>query len=313
MARFSRSRWSLLAGLLAAIVLVICLLSSQGPREPIYQGRRLSKWMEGHPRVYWPAVQAIGTNALPFLLAELQTTDSGLSRFAQRMLNKVSVGPFWRTARMRQYHARLALQILDTNAAPALLDTIFAQPMRVAEGDRSWEVAFVLNWLHTTEAQGYAQERLGQALLSEDSSMRRNACLAFATGFRPSTNNSPLLIALASDTNATVRAAAVRALLFWQPDDATAQTAIIALLNDEQAAVRRLAAVALGARGSNAVAALPALRTAYASELTHKSLTDDVDDEFRGPRYLSPESLRWAIRDAIQAIDPSAPLPGPSE
>ena len=107
--KFYFNRWWIAAGLAVACLLAWMILST-GSSEPIYQGRRLGSWLRGHPREYYPAVLAIGTNALPYLLAELQATDSARSEWGERLLAKASLSPFWRTARDRRYHAALGLQ-----------------------------------------------------------------------------------------------------------------------------------------------------------------------------------------------------------
>lgn len=48
--------------------------------EPRYQGKRLGVLLKGDPIEYVPAMMAIRTNALPYLLQEIQARDSGLSR-----------------------------------------------------------------------------------------------------------------------------------------------------------------------------------------------------------------------------------------
>ena len=77
-----------------ALVIVVILASagllvvgSLPPREPLYQGKPLSYWLQGcigtNPssrswRQSTDAVQAIGTNAIPTLLRLLQAQDSAL-------------------------------------------------------------------------------------------------------------------------------------------------------------------------------------------------------------------------------------------
>ena len=54
------------------------------PREPVYQGKRLSEWLADFNRAgrgqidqaAERAIRQIGTNALPFLLTDLSTLDS---------------------------------------------------------------------------------------------------------------------------------------------------------------------------------------------------------------------------------------------
>lgn len=305
---FRFRRWWL-GVLLAAVFLLAWISFSARPGEPVYQGRRLGAWLRGHPKDYHPVVRALGTNALPYLLAELQAMDSRLGRWGEGVLARVSMGPLWRTARDRRYHAGLGLQILDTNAVPALADLIFSQPMRIAEGDPGWSAASALKWLASTQAQSQVRVRLTGGLHSPDAAQRRNACLALSVWPQRGDDVAASLVTLSQDPNASVRAAAVRAIIFsgWQED--LFLPALVSRLADEQAAVRRLAIEGLSGQRTNAVAALPALRAAYANESAHSSSRDDLGDGFYGAHVWSAKEIRGAIRDAIKAIDPGAPLP----
>lgn len=306
--KFRLSRWWIVV-LLATIVLLAWAFFPAGPNEPVYQGRRLGSWLRGHPKEYYPAVLSVGTNALPYLLAELQATDSRVSQWGQDMLAKASMGPFWRTARDRRYHAGLGLQILDTNAAPALVNMIFSQPMQMVEGDPSWSAASALRFMGSEAAQKQVAERLAVALSSPDTVECRNACLAFSLWPIQRDDLVASLVSLSRDTNATIRAAAMRAIMMsvWRED--LFLPAVVSRLEDEQASVRRLAIAVLSNQGSNAVAALPALRAAYSNEVTQSDLRGDLGDGTWGTFSWSAQEIRWAIRDAIKAIDPNAPPP----
>lgn len=305
---FRFNRWWL-AALVAVAVWLPWLIFRPGEVEPVYQGRRLGEWLNGHPKDYHPAVRAIGTNALPYLLAELQATDSGSSRLAQSILAKVSIGPFWRTARLRRYRAGLGIQILDTNAAPALADMIFRAPMQVEEGDPGYSAASSLRWLSSLAAQGIVRDRLVKELHGLDLAMCRNACLTFTLWSCPTEGCEARLVELTRATDPVIRAAAVRALNLRPSNQELFLPALIDRLDDEQSKIRRLAIGALQYHGSNAVAALTALRAAYTNELTRLSLRDDLKDGLYGSHTWSAKEIRWAIRDAIRAIDPGGPLP----
>jgi hypothetical protein len=301
------SRWGI-AVLLATVALLTWMIFREQPNEPVYQGRPLGKWLRGHPNEYRLVVLALGTNALPYLLSEIQATDSRPSEWAQGMLARVSVGPFWRTARERRYHAGLGLQILDTNAVPALMEMIFSKPLRTVEGDPGYSAASALNFLGSPEAQSQVCDRIAEALRSTNAEQRRNGCLTLSLWPHPREDFAGLLVTLSADTNATVRAAAVRAIIFSEWKEPF-QAALVARLNDEQAAVRRLAIEGLRLQGKMVVTALPALRAAYTNELTQPTQREDLHDGGFVVQSWSAQQIRWAIRDAIQAIDRSAPLP----
>jgi len=298
-------RW-LIAIVLAATCLLAWRIATTRSNEPVYQGRPLGKWLRGHPREYYPAVLAVGTNALPYLLAELQATDSRVSQWGQGVLVKMSMGPFWRTAQDRRYHAGIGLQILDTNAVPALMEMIFSRPMQIAESNPSWSGAAALMFMGSGAAQNQVADRIADALRSADAEQRRNGCLTLSVYPHPREDLQVLLPTLCSDSNAMVRAAAMRAMLFTVWTNQQALPALISGLEDDQASVRRLAIAALENRGSNAISALPVLRVAYLKEVTQSDLRGDLGDGTWGTHSWSAQEIRVAIRDAIKVIDPSA-------
>lgn len=306
--KFQFRRWWTVAigGLLIGVVWTLLL---SGSNEPIYKGRKLGSWLRGHPREYWPAVMAVGTNALPYLLDELQVTDSGLARWSKNVLGRISVGPFWRTAADRRYHAGLGLQILDTNAVPVLLGQIFATPMRIREDDPSYAAASALKWMGSQMAQDQIKLRINQALLSPDPAERRNGCLAVSCW--PNTNFTAALAPLTTDTNATVRVAAVRAIAVSKWNTNLFLAALIACLGDDEAAVRRFAAEALGYQHTNAVNALSALLAAHGAEPSRPNRRSDLDLGYFPPTAYNTQSVSWAIESAIKAIDPKATIPRP--
>lgn len=155
--------WALVA-LLVSMVVAVRIRFAPNPLDPVYQGRRLSAWMQMHPREYGPACQSIGTNALPYLLQELQFKDPAWLLGVERALGRFEAGPFWETARMHQYRARLALQQLDTNAVPALLDAALSRPLVVKADDLPYEAAFALTWMASPDAKRMIEERLAAAL-----------------------------------------------------------------------------------------------------------------------------------------------------
>ena len=304
--KFRFSRWGV-AVLIPVVLVVTWLLFVTRSNEPAYQGRPLGKWLRGHPKEYYPAVLALGTNALPYLLAELQATDSRVSQWGQKVLAKASIGPLWRTARDRRYRAGIGLQILDTNAVPELLDMIFSKPIKMAEGDSGCSSAWALSYLGSPQAQNQVCDRIVEALRSRDAEQRRNGCLTLSLWPHSRGDLQVLLPGLCSDSNATVRAAAMRAMLFTVWTNEQVSSVLVSGLKDEQASLRRLAIAALQNRGSNAISALPALRAAYSNELAQSNLSADLGDGTWGTSSWSAQEIRWAIRDAIKVIDPKAP------
>jgi hypothetical protein len=106
-----------------------------------------------------------------------------------------------------------------------------------------------------------------------------------------------------------VRAAALRAIIYAKWNEDLFLPALVLRLEDEEAAVRGLAIEGLRLQQTNAVPALPALRVAYANELTQSVQREDLKDGGFVVHTWSAQRIRWMIRDAIRHIDPSAPLP----
>jgi len=306
--KFRFSRWWL-AVLLAGAFLLAWIFLSVGPQEPVFQGRGLGSWLRGQPNEYYPAVLAVGTNALPYLLVEIQAVDSKPAQFAEQLLAKVSMGPLWRMAQNRRYHAGLGLQMLDTNAVPALMSMIFSRPMQMAEGDPGWSAASALRFMGSEAAQKQIADRLEVGLSSPDTSECRNACLALSVWPIRRDDLAADLVSLSRDTNAKVRAAALRAIIFSEWREDLFLPVFVSRLEDEQAAVRRLAIEGLTIQRSNAVVALPALHAAYSNELTQSNQRGDLGDGYYGAHSWTGREIREAIRVTITAIDPKAPLP----
>ncbi len=262
--------------------------------------------MRGHPRDYIPAVQAMGSNAVPFLLRELSVKDSFWERWGEECLRRAldSSTP-WQTARNRHYYAFLALQVLGSNAVPAMIEAVLRPPLHLGDAERSSEVAHALAGMSSPIE---ARRAIGAALVSPDLALRLAACRAYSAGIYADLPEARCLIQLSAVPNPTERAAATRALVSWKTNEAEVLPALVARLEDEQAAVRRLAIDALAARGSNAIAALPALLAAYTNELARPRLTANVDHLYYGAA-ISIAEVRWAIRWAIGEVDRAAQPP----
>ncbi len=133
------SRWRWVGWLAALLALVLGGLVVQDrlfwPREPDYQGRRLSAWLRDltapDSAVHLPARQAVlalGTNALPALERHLQARDSWLGQLVTaaqgRLPHRLWVAAMQatraRNALERRWQAAVALNTLGPLAAPAL-------------------------------------------------------------------------------------------------------------------------------------------------------------------------------------------------
>ncbi len=83
---------------LLAVIATIAAFMALRPREPVYEGKRLSEWLEEFSRVgrgqinqeAENAIRQIGTNALPFLVADLCREDSQRKLALMEWYNKWS-------------------------------------------------------------------------------------------------------------------------------------------------------------------------------------------------------------------------------
>lgn len=112
-----------------ALLTVAFIVWPHGPKEPVYQGKALTRWIdEAHDVGIFEqsdetkaAMNAMGTNAVPFLLKEFARP---IRPLRGRVYAWVNSHPFFRIhLRTDEERVRLAgngLVLLDTNAAPAL-------------------------------------------------------------------------------------------------------------------------------------------------------------------------------------------------
>jgi len=234
---FSRSgQATVLVGLAMLGLAVVCYLVLRAPREPVYQGKTLSVWLETYNPASGPgrgspawkaadeALRHIGTNAIPCLLRKLRARDSGLKlrlvAWAQRQhFIKIHFVP----AAARNIEASRAFIVLGSTAKAALPDLIKAYQ----------ETQSVEAWSAIEDALAWIGPEARPAL--------------------------PLLLRAATNANSRVRANALWALgeIHAQPEACV--PALLRGLNDGDAWVQTSAAHALGMFGPAASAAIPAL------------------------------------------------------
>lgn len=116
---------------LSVVVLAVCLLMR--PREPEYQGRTLTAWLDEYNRAgSWDktetasaAIRAIGTNCLPFLLARIKHNPSEWVAKLVQVANKQPLLklPFYGVNRYRSASI-FALHALGPEAAPLCPDLL---------------------------------------------------------------------------------------------------------------------------------------------------------------------------------------------
>jgi hypothetical protein len=236
------------------------------PREPVYQGKPLSAWLQtynpaspsnrGSPawKATDDALSHIGTNAIPFLLKSLRARDSSLKlrlvAWAQKQhLIKIHFVP----AAERNIQASRAFIVLGNTAKDATPDLIKAYEETEGVEARS-AIEDVFAWV--------------------------------GPDARPAL---PLLLRAATNSNNRVRANALWALGEIRAEPNSCVPALLQGLNDPDPWVQTSAAHALGMFGPDASAAIPALaQFAQPSGFsrTHASFTSTAQVDIEARRAL---------------------------
>jgi hypothetical protein len=126
----------LIAAVVAIVLAGLAFFFLRGPREPIYEGKPLSHWLNKGPHSRFqiddlsaPSVHPVDTNALPFLLVALKRTDDPLHKLYETFWN---TSPLWLSRRLSQptpasvlhYNAANMLSQLGDSARPAIPDLV---------------------------------------------------------------------------------------------------------------------------------------------------------------------------------------------
>jgi len=262
-----------------------------GVREPCYNGRPLSYWLAqfGKNDQADAALLSLGTNCVPALLRKIQARDS---RWKVKLIeladSQTIVRIEWRTALDEHMLAHDAFWHLRDRAQSAVepLANMYLQgdpdlQERVAEAlegigpAASAAVPVLIKGMtspnervraSTAEALGQIRSRpelvvmvLTKALCDPAAGVRRAAAGGLAclqTNARPAV---PELVQAATDPNESVRSEVMDALRLTRGDPQIVVPVLMTALNDPSGHVRGRAALAIGAFGTNAVAAVPLL------------------------------------------------------
>ncbi|MDB6112064.1 MAG: lyase domain protein repeat-containing protein [Pedosphaera sp.] len=256
------------------IVLVVLLVAVVGglawqvtrPREPMYQAKPLTYWLQGYnqsPRYNQPpplgsvtesqadeAVRQTGTNAIPTLLRLLVAKESVFTRRIVELSQKqhvIKIGytPAWeRTG--QAIHAFSCLGASAKAAVPTLITM-------------------------------YEQDHVGNS---------RSAIAVALGAIGPAAATAvPLLIQGINNTNSWVRLGYIQSLGHLHAEPALVVPALVRALPDPNTRVRCTAVETLGTFGADARQAVPAL----VELLSNRSI-----------------DVRWAATNALKAIDPEA-------
>lgn len=221
-----------------AVFVAVLLVVTLRPREPNYQGKSLSEWVDllyttNHTQAM-NSISAIGPRAIPLLFEKARHENSSARRFYRAIWPKL----------------------------PAILQKRFPAPKPV-------DLNFPGKIGNALMAAGQQQvPRLISAMEDRDSRVRHAAILGItymgsSMGVKPDAA-APVLCRLLSDPDDRVRGSAVHALAVLGPKAKPAVPALITTLrfgtNAHIVGIRAMAAWALGQVGSDARMAVPWLR-----------------------------------------------------
>jgi vesicle coat complex subunit len=282
-----RRRFILLGGLLLAGVLIL-LLWPRGPKEPVFEGKRLSQWLAGtlpgqraeEGNAAEKAVEAIGTNALPWLMTEFTQRDPKWRSAARTWLAKWP----WTSGRVRTEEDRI---LMAANGL-YILGPRNAAMLPALTGYLGYEQRGLLAAQAISAAGELALPYLLTALTSS------NEYVAFAAvsclGMTAEKTEAAILplIQLLQHTNESMRSFATLWMSNARSRPDLAVPALSKASSDPYPMVRRNAASSLRVFGTNAEPAVPDLLR----------LMEDTNS-----------NVREMATNAIRIINPAA-LPG---
>jgi len=212
-------------------------------REPVYQGRGLSYWLDGphrEKRGYLDdrarqAIRHMGTNALPVLYKRLRAQDSPLKQRVMQWAQKQAVIPFrFRSVEQRRSEAIWGYEALGPLASaqvPSLSATLTNDPSPRVRMAAAWALA------HIRPEARMAAPALFRAAQDTDYRVRGPAFLALGR-IRPDPELAvPLLVAGLDDPLPTVRANAANALRSYGPQAKAAVPTLLRMLSTNNGAV----------------------------------------------------------------------------
>lgn len=259
-----RLRITIIGVLVAALGLAAWFLFRSN--EPVYQGRKISTWLwelEVSPDTVSPswkesvqAVRALGTNALPWLLARLPARDSRLKvETVSWVQDTLGLDLEDSLATVQRRRALVAFQILGRVAEPAIPQlTALVSAADVETASSALTALASIGGPRTLEPLLAALTNVSPGVsipaAATLGSLRSRARLAV-----------PALVTALANKDTAMRATAARALGEINLGSERAVPALSHALSDTNSLVRFSAAVALGQFGTQAESALPALRT----------------------------------------------------
>jgi hypothetical protein len=281
--KFAAKRLSIAGTLLLLTIVAVVAWQTNGPSEPVYDGKPLSRWIVAtrdsrHGSPEWQRADEIlrrtGTNALPTMLKMIRAKNPPpvVLKLMEMLRSRRLLFKNYRYASVRNEAARYAFEILGPTAAPAVP---------------------ALAKIYEKNISPYSKRCAASAL----GSIGKSAQLAL-----------PLLLNDFTNSDWQVRFAAVSAVLNIGGDAKTLIPALQSLLRDPKHEIRANAAVALDANFHNrARPAVPALLEARddlarSGDNVHKGIIE------HSLWHIAPESVGkpLIVAEAIAVVTNSA-------
>ena len=275
------TRWRLIfCCTLALVAAGVVALWPRGPQEPVYQGKKLSEWIKeanstptnAQTEQARLAINAIGTNAIPYLLSEFAARQSRLvinwSEWASR---KTGMDFGFDEGNPRRRRAEAGLLLLVTNSAAALP----ALAAYLGDEERCVAVAWVMG-----ECGEMALPYLLKSLPSTNVVTRHVVIRALGDLTAQTEAAIPPLIQMTEHTDAEIRFISVSALRNASYRMDLVVPALVRSLSDTNLTVQGMAARSLSELGEPAKSAVPDLllmlqstnqnRASWASNALHQ-------------------------------------------
>jgi len=225
------------------------------PREPVYEGKPLSVWLEGYclPTIDGPegwrktnkVVQEIGTNAIPALMRMLRARDSALRVKLMALAQKQRIIRIkYITGGRRNFEAARGLEALGaraSNAVPALIEMYDQNDPSLSVLQQ--QIAGVLGCIGPPAKA--AVPSLLRRVRDPNNFVRLNAVFALGQIHADAESVVPALIESLSDSDALARANAADGLRNFGTAATSAVPALVQSLNDTDSIARERAEWAL--------------------------------------------------------------------
>jgi len=248
---------------LAVVMLAITVWLALHPHEPVYQGKRLSTWLEeirthaDSPEKQMAAVKALqhfGTRAIPYLLNAIYAQDSVLKDKVVDWINdKFNMELGVRPAMLLQGDATTGFFVLGDVAEPAV------PPLVRALTDRDYEIAYSATKALWAIGTTNCVSGLVQALTNSDGRIQDWAARWLANMHSKASAAMPTLLARLKYSDPGVREASIYAPGNIGTEPQIIVPALIRRLADPAPKVCACVAECLGALGSEASSATTAL------------------------------------------------------